>query len=157
MINKIIGKSNDKSCSIDYLHVNGIKEYNAKCISDSLAKYFANVGKNFGGKIPKPQKSVEDYWKMLQLNAKTLYLTPCTCVEIQKIISKLPQKHSHGHDNISNVLLKQIAPVILKPISIIINKSLSMGEFPDLMKLADVVPLFRSKERSLETNYRPIS
>ena len=32
-----------------------------------------------------------------------------------------------------------------------------MGEFPTVMKLAEVVPLYKSKENFLETNYRPIS
>ena len=32
-----------------------------------------------------------------------------------------------------------------------------LGEFPSLMKLAEVVPLYKGKEHFLETNYRPIS
>ena len=35
--------------------------------------------------------------------------------------------------------------------------SLKEGTFPDLMKLAEVVPLYKGKARDLETNYRPIS
>ena len=32
-----------------------------------------------------------------------------------------------------------------------------MGLFPDIMKLAGVVPQYKAKEKFLETNYRPIS
>ena len=32
-----------------------------------------------------------------------------------------------------------------------------MGIFLDIMKLADMVPLYKAKEKFLETNYRPIS
>ena len=39
VINEIIGKNHDKSTSIDYLTINGVKEYGAKKISNSLAKY----------------------------------------------------------------------------------------------------------------------
>ena len=39
----------------------------------------------------------------------------------------------------------------------IFNKSLVEGIFPERMKLADVVPLFKSQDRSECTNYRPIS
>ena len=45
---------------------------------------------------------------------------------------------------------------LVTPLCIIINQSLETGQFPSDMKLADVVPLFKSKDRSLETNYRPI-
>ena len=39
----------------------------------------------------------------------------------------------------------------------VFNKSMSMGEFPSIMKLAVVVPLYKGKEQYLENNYRPIS
>ena len=34
---------------------------------------------------------------------------------------------------------------------------MTVGEFPNIMKLAEVVPLYKSKEHCLENNYRPIS
>ena len=39
----------------------------------------------------------------------------------------------------------------------IINRSLTEGTFPEKMKQAKVVPLFKSNERDATTNYRPIS
>ena len=39
----------------------------------------------------------------------------------------------------------------------IFNQSLSTGEFPNLMKLAEVVPLYKGKEFDLVINKRPIS
>ena len=39
----------------------------------------------------------------------------------------------------------------------VFNKSMTQGEFPTIMKLAEVVPLYKGKEHYLETNYRPIS
>ena len=38
----------------------------------------------------------------------------------------------------------------------VFNKSMTMGEFPSIMKLAEVVPLYKGKEHYLENNYRPI-
>ena len=76
---------------------------------------------------------------------------------LNTIVSKLPNKSSSGHDNISNILLKEIinplAPVLVE----VFNKSMMLGEFPTIMKLAEVVPLYKGKEHYLETNYRPIS
>ena len=45
----------------------------------------------------------------------------------------------------------------MKPLVTIINKSFSEGKFPHAMKLADVYPLFKSKDRTEPNNYRPIS
>ena len=84
-------------------------------------------------------------------------MTPCSQKEISELIQKLPAKTSSGYDNISNVLLKDIGRYIVSPLTIIFNESLTMGIFPEVMKLADVVPLYKAKEKFLETNYRPIS
>ena len=40
---------------------------------------------------------------------------------------------------------------------ICVNKSLSEGLFPQVMKLADVCPLFKSKDKSETSNYRNVS
>ena len=157
VINEVIGKTRDKSTTIDYLTIAGIKEYGAKKISNSLAKYFSRVGQQYASNIPNPKQSVEMYLRLLQRNHESLYFHPCDRVEVTKLIHKLPNKNSHGYDNISNIMLKWIADELLTPLCIIINQSLETGQFQSGMKLADVVPLFKSKDRSLESNYRPIS
>ena len=53
--------------------------------------------------------------------------------------------------------MKEIIGHIVEPLSYIFNQSILNDEFPDSMKLADVVPLYKNKEHYLESNYRPIS
>ena len=72
------------------------------------------------------------------------------------LITALPNKTSSGYDNVNNVLLKQIKLNIVKPLAIIINKSFNEGKLPHAMKLADVNPLFKSKDRTELNNYQPI-
>ena len=157
LINEISGKKNDKTGVLDYLTIDGVKDYNAKRICNRFAKYFASVGENFAAKIPTASKSAHDYLKLLQTSQASLFLYPTDVKEVVALVSKLPNKSSSGHDNISNILLKKliqhIAPVLVE----VFKKSMTMGEFPTVMKLAEVVPLYKSKENFLETNYRPIS
>ena len=94
-------------------------------------------------------------FQILQNGKEELSSTRCT--NAISIIASLPAKRSCGSDNISNILLKEIAPILCEPLSIITNQSMHTGIFPDLMKLAEVVPLYKSKSRENETNYRPIS
>ena len=53
--------------------------------------------------------------------------------------------------------LKCIIGSILKPLSYISNLSLSSGIFPDDLKIAKVLPLFKSGEVNEVSNYRPVS
>ena len=46
---------------------------------------------------------------------------------------------------------------IIAPLTIIYNMSLSEGWFPTRMKMANVVPLYKGKDKLEKSNYRPIS
>ena len=157
MINKITSNTRDKSSLVEYLKIGTIEIYNAKEIATEFKKYFSTVGTTYVNKIDQPNTDINTYLTRIKTNQHTLYLTPTSNSEIITLINKLPNKNSKGHDDISNNMLKQLHASIALPLTIIFNKSLTEGNFPDLMKLADTVPIHKSKEKFLTINYRPIS
>ena len=74
-------------------------------------------------------------------NDLSIFLNPITEGEINELITDLLPKNSSGYDNLSNKLLKKLLPALVAPLTIIFNKSLTEGIFPEAMKKADVVPL----------------
>ena len=142
---------------IEYLHIEGIKKAESSLITDEFAKFFSGIGKEYSNKIKKPINSAEHYLNKIQGSNKTLFLHPATHVEIDSIIKNIAPKKSSGHDGISNKLLKDIGPALCYPLQIVFNKSLELGKFPDIIKLADVVPLHKNKGIDSCTNYRSIS
>ena len=157
LINKINGRINDKTCIIDYLKVNNIKYLSGKDISNQFGKYFSSVGKEFALKIGEPKIPLQNYLKRIPINPKCMFFEPVTMQEVSNIIQSLKPKHSSGYDDISNKLIKELHPVILKPLTEVINRSLQEGTFPDDMKRSDTIPLYKTKEKYYTTNYRPIS
>ena len=157
LINKITQKLHDKSCAIDYLKVDNIDTYDTKIMTEEFAKHFSTVGTKFAKRITRSQHTFTQYLQNIPLNPSSIFMKPTNKSEIAKLIESLPNKTSKGYDEISNVLLKELSPTICIPLEIIFNKSLEEGSFPKDMKLADVVPLFKNKERYLVNNYRPIS
>ena len=77
--------------------------------------------------------------------------------DILETIKVLKAKTSFGFDGISSNRLKQIANIIASPLSLITNQSLITGIFPDQLKIAKVIPLFKKDDRHIFDNYRPIS
>ena len=73
MINEISGKMNDKTGVVEYLDIDGLREYSAQRICNRFAKYFAGVGKKFSEKIPTPTKPVKDYLKLMQSSQGSLF------------------------------------------------------------------------------------
>ena len=46
---------------------------------------------------------------------------------------------------------------LVRPLTIIFNKSLSEGVVPDSLKEAEVIPIFKKGKRDDPDNYRPVS
>ena len=64
---------------------------------------------------------------------------------VRKTIQTLPSKNSCGLDGISSKLIKIIEPAIIKPLTLLINQVLNTGMFPDELKIAKVIPIFKKK------------
>jgi len=80
-----------------------------------------------------------------------------TEIELLKIIRNLKTKNSSGIDGLSNRMLKKEAyrfAVLLKPL---INSSIGEGIFPENLKTANVIPIFKKDDTNNLNNYRPIS
>lgn len=75
------------------------------------------------------------------------------CSELRKIKAT----KSTGLDNIPARLLKDGAVVISKPLTILLNRSLTEGTIPSDWKHATITPIHKSGSTSDAANYRPIS
>ena len=76
---------------------------------------------------------------------------------IHSLITKFKPSVSCGLDDISSRLLKLFSPYISISTCDIINQALETGIFHDDWKKAKVHPIFKSDERNIPNNYRPIS
>ncbi len=67
---------------------------------------------------------------------------------MDEIINKLSPKTSFGFDGISSKLLKSIKSAIVKPITIIINQMINTGIFPDMLKIAKIIPIYKKDDET---------
>ena len=74
-----------------------------------------------------------------------------------RIIKNVKLSNTKGHEGISSDLLKLMGNTISKSITLIINQSLKTGIFPDKLKIAKVIPIFKKDSKKLIKDYRPIS
>ena len=65
--------------------------------------------------------------------------------------------HLSGPDLLSPRLLKEGDTALAEPLSILFNRSLEKCQVPVTWKDANVSPIYKKDEKSLPSNYRPIS
>ena len=86
-----------------------------------------------------------------------MFLEPVEPSHIFEIVNKLKPKTSCGHDQISSKMIKDTIQNIAIPLSHIINKTLSTGIVPNQLKIAKVIPVYKTSNQDDIKNYRPIS
>ena len=86
-----------------------------------------------------------------------MFIEPVTEEEILCLVHNAKSKKSKGHDKLDMWLVKKIIPHIVTPLKHIFNTSLQKRIFPDAMKIARVIPLFKSGDNKEFTNYMPVS
>ena len=76
---------------------------------------------------------------------------------VHDILCKLRANKPPGVDGIYPAVLKNLANVILRPLSHIFIQSLLCNVVPHDWKLANVTPLFKKGHKNKASSYRPVS
>ena len=72
-------------------------------------------------------------------------------------MKSLPNSNASGHGGLSNALLKNITDCISLPLSKVFNKSVYLVIIPQQLKIAIVVPMFKTDDKTKWINYWPVS
>ena len=123
-------------------------------IANRFCNYFSNIGPNLAKRI----QSTTSYKNFLPGHfPQSVFLNLATQEEIIDIASKFPAGKSAGYDNIPMSIIKRSICSVSSPLTHIVNLSITHGIVPDELKIARVVPMFKSGDKALFSNYRPIS
>ena len=76
--------------------------------------------------------------------------------ELKKEILNLNNKKATREGDIPVNLLKESIETYLPVLTEIINSSFEQNEFPNELKLADIIPIFKKKDPLNKENYRPV-
>ena len=86
-----------------------------------------------------------------QIN-KSLTLKPTTVEELNGICMSMKSGKAPRYDDISMYVIENTFEIVSEPLKNIINLSFLKGIFPDKLKVAKVIPVFKAAEPDLFTN-----
>ena len=152
LLNEIKGEQKNAN-SVPYLDVLQAddNEPSQIDIAEAFNDHFTSTAKDIIRNLPPPEEI-----KISRVE-KSMYLVPATEQEILEIIQNLENKSSSGDDYISNLIIKTASTIIAPYLTYLINKSMNQGVFPDKLKKAKAIPLFKEGSKTDVNNYRPIS
>ena len=155
-IKHILNKNSKSTSFPSYFLLNDEKITNENEIAENFNKFFTEIGPNLSKKITiNSSKSYQSF--LTEKIDHSFEFEEVTVDDIKNIISKIKPKSSSGHDNISSILLKKISDYVSPTLALIINQSLRTGIFPEKLKIAQVMPLYKKDSPHTFDNYRPIS
>lgn len=85
------------------------------------------------------------------------FFLPTDQLEIERVIWSISDKNSSGEDDLSARVFMNLPGEALEVLALSINSSWSLGAFPDCLKTAMVLPLYKGGEVTDPSNFRPIS
>ena len=86
-----------------------------------------------------------------------MYLAPIEEDELAREINRLAPNKSPGLDELPPKIIKHTSDLIIKPLTSIFNRSFSEGIFPQGLKQAKIIPIYKKNEHYKPGNYWPIS
>ena len=147
ILKDIINKNRQSRVQSQFKICDGSAISNKQMISEKFNDFFINIGPSIADKITKQDKSPAFYIGNKLENS--IFIEPVSAPELDDIL-KTPRKCAPGYDEINIGILNLCLPCIL-------NLSLLHGVFPNELKIADVLPLFKSDDPMKFNNYRPVS
>lgn len=122
-------------------------------IADAMNDHFSTVGSRIAASF----QSSSDHGEFLQGGyPNSFFLPPVSVLDVQTHIGSLRNKKC-SVDTLPALVLKYISDILAPVLCSLINLSIANSTFPDSLKLARVVPLFKGGDSSCLGNYRPIS
>ena len=138
---------------IEKIAVDGHEYTDPTGVADQFNNYFCSIADGIAAELPPvtgmPVSNTQ------QIN-NSLFLSPVTIDEVELIINNLKNTNT-GLNSIPVKIFKQLTPLLVPTICMIINICFSKGIFPDVLKIARITPVFKKGDRQACGNYRPIA
>ena len=77
--------------------------------------------------------------------------------DIEKAINSIDENSSAGPDGVPAFIIKKLKKQIIKPLKLMLRKSIDEGIIPKTLKSANITPIHKGGSRKVPGNYRPVS
>ena len=120
-------------------------------IADQFNKHFVTVGPSLASKIEDSYENPTQY--ILSSPANSFVMSTVTETQVLNLFMTLDK--SKSSIDIPNNLIKLAAKPLSAPLTKIYNQSIQTGVVPNILKVSQVTPVYKSGDITNPENYRP--
>lgn len=131
------------------------KNQEIKISPNEFNYFFVNIALDLQNKIGPSRLSALEFVTLAPTEVFTFQ--EVSIVEMRDILTKLVSKRSRDRFGFTVDIIKSIKHLIVGPLTKLVNGCLGDSVFPDILKRAVVVPVFKKGDPDDPSNYRPIS
>jgi Reverse transcriptase (RNA-dependent DNA polymerase) len=142
---------------IQAISVNNVRHTDPRTIASFFNEFFTNVASSIVNDIIPTDRPPDLSNINNPVNFFSFSDSPVTCNEIIEAIGSLEPKKTQDVNGLSIFFISKFAMTLSVPLKHILSASFTSGIFPDQLKVAKVVPIFKSGDKLCMNNYRPIS
>ena len=124
-------------------------------VASEFNEYFTGIANEIEAGIPVPNVDPLSYMGECGQD-QSFYAFPSTSEEVSTVIRSFKNKGA-ALSEVPTFIYKFVCNIISPVIPEFFNESLTTGIFPDILKTARVVPIYKSGDSASVNNYRPIS
>ena len=125
-------------------------------VAKILVQHFATIGDKLASQLPSSKHAFNEYLKS-PTSVGSFSFSPITPKEIQDEIELLPYNKACGLYSFPTRILKLVKSDLSIPLSKIMNRSIEIGKYPNKLKYAKIIPIYKDDDKEEPGNYRPIS
>jgi hypothetical protein len=155
ILNEITGGKKGE-CKIEKIKVDNVTISDGKLMAEEFNNFFAKVGTNISNSISPTTTDPISLLPQYTVN-QNLSFGQMQQADFISIINSMKPKSSSDMDGVSTKMLKLLKFELSVPLTHLFNLSLRTGKFPNKLKTSRTVPIFKTGDKSLCDNYRPIS
>ena len=131
--------------------------HNHERMAELFNDFFINAGKNQADAIKPIESQQSQSISSAPSSLKSFYISPTTEDEVAALISSLSNKKAKRVGDIDTFYVKISKHIISPLLCKLFNLAITQGIYPNALKLAEVIPIYKKGDVNNINNYRPVS
>lgn len=124
--------------------------------AEDFNKFFVQAAETLINNMPASSGQAGLYLSRIQCDHR-FHFREVSFNEVRDAINQLKNKTSADAYGLSYVMIKHIKNLIIIPLTKLLNSVIVSSTYPNILKFAKVIPIFKKGEMDNMSNYRPIA